>query len=145
MKKSIESSVFVCGTHGHVPEFSPIENIRWSLQDDDSFRKISDINLLQNMDRIRKYLGEDTYRSIVISMSKSASRPSISKDGLTDTQLLDTTPSRYMQSSSERRAVIMDLTRRYQGLIDNANKVIQEHQQGSLSNTSTIDGDSQSD
>lgn len=142
MKDNSKVVIVVAGNQGQVPEFSPIENLRWSIQDNGSFRKVSDINLLQNMDRIRKYLGEDTYRAIVISMSKSASRPSVSKDNLTDVQLLDTTMSRYMQSSSERRAIIMDLTRRYQGLIDKATEIA--HKDSESSNSTSSDTSSSS-
>lgn len=125
----MKSVIFVCRPNSVSPSFSPIESLRWSKQDDNSYRKITDVNLIQNLDRIRDILGEDVYRSIVISMSKNASRSVIDKSKLSDDQLLDTTVSRYLQSSSEKRAVVDSLLTRYKGLVsDIQEKLLSERE-----------------
>lgn len=133
-KNTKQSDFIIAGNVGTVPELSPIESLRWSIQDDGSYRKVSDINLLQNMDRIRKYLGEDVYRSIVVSMSKNSSRPVLDKSKLSDNQLLDTTTSRYLQSSSEKRAIVDNLISRYKGLVSDIQEKTLKEQQSTTAN-----------
>lgn len=131
----MKAVVFISKPNSVVPAFSPIESLRWSKQVDGSYRKITDINLIQNLDRIRETLGEDVYRSIVISMSKNSSRPVLDKSKLSDDQLLDTTVSRYLQSSSEKRAVVDNLISRYKGLVSDIQEKALKEQQSTTANT----------
>ncbi|WGL30868.1 internal scaffolding protein [Dipodfec virus UOA04_Rod_446] len=112
------ADIIVCSNNGVVPLFSAIENLRWVRQEDGSYIKVSDINLIQNLDRIRSILGEDTYRAIVTEMSKNSVRPSSPIGQLPDNLQIDTMKSRYLQAPVEYRAYVDSITSRFGNLVE---------------------------
>ena len=78
---------------------------------------VSDQFLLLNVERLKKVLGEDTYRAYITSLSASGSSPYRELSAkLSDEQLLDSVKSRYIQAPSEIRSYIDGLDEHLQDL-----------------------------
>lgn len=116
-KKVIEQTIVVPSLTV-APEFSPIETLRWMRRSDNSLIKVTDINLLQNLDRIRELLGEDTYRVIMANWSSTPKQNPLSSDTLPDNIKRETMLSRYSQSAAERKAHLDYLTDRFSSFIE---------------------------
>lgn len=115
-KHSIKSSRFYKG--------QPIDQLRFVRckgvgNSSDSFKYISDIQLLLNSERIQNILGEDGYRAWINSLSPKKSPYEPGK--FSDDQLFQNIKSRYVQAPSEMRAWMDELLSQGQDLEKSVN------------------------
>lgn len=111
------------------PSFSQIETLRYRDDGEGNYTYFSDVFFVLNMNRIVSTLGADVARSIMASMSASASRKSISPD-ISDDSRLELTKSRYLQSPSEVSAWFSVLNDRLKDFKDQYDAILQDiHQQ----------------
>lgn len=99
-----------------VPKFSPLESLRFVFDSENTITFVSDTYLLLNAERLRTVLGEDTYSSILRMCGQSAASRTPYVLNLSDSDMLDTLKSRYVQSPSECRAYAQDILSRGSGL-----------------------------
>ncbi len=91
------------------PDISPIDLLRWEFLPSAEFemkpsqKRISDIQLILDRDRLIGVLGEDAYNAMIRSMSNPVASPY--KSGkFSDELLASTVKSRYLQAPSEVKA-----------------------------------------
>lgn len=91
------------------PDINPLDLLRWEFlpkadyEKEPSQKRISDIQLILDRDRLIGVLGEDAYNAMIRSMSNPVSSPY--KNGkFSDELLASTVKSRYIQAPSEVKA-----------------------------------------
>lgn len=104
----IQSTVFV--------EDKPIDKLRFSRDEDGCLFYNSDVKLLLNAERLKSFIGEEGYLSIIRSITPPAKKPI--HDQLSDADLIRTVKSRFIQAPSEVQAWFNQMELEYQDLVD---------------------------
>lgn len=135
-EKVVVSGDFTGSEAAVVPSFSPLESLRILEKTDEttgvsSFYYLTDVYLLLNSERIENVLGSDTFRNIMASMS-SISKSDTSSVNISDSLLLENIKSRYLQTPSEMRSYVNDISSRFSTLKEKAERELLESKEKEL-------------
>lgn len=124
------------------PVFSPLESLRILEKVDEdtgvsSYYYLTDVYLLLNSERIENTLGADTFRNIIASMSNNSKSDS-SAVNISDSLLLETVKSRYIQTPSEMRSYVNDISSRFSTLKEKVKKEMLDSQNEELNKESSV-------
>ncbi|MCZ2845433.1 MAG: hypothetical protein O2U61_02885 [Candidatus Bathyarchaeota archaeon] len=116
-----------------VPSFSPIEPLKILEHSDGSLSLTTDTYLLLNQERIKNYLGEDTFRSYINSLNAAPKKAK---------SFLETSPdeikSRYIQSPSELKSYTEDLISRWSRIKEQHEELVQSDPSASQSDSNSV-------